>query len=198
MQQQLIQMLHEAAESDLFATIVNAPFQFQVDAALMFLGIIVLLLADSKSKQIYRVALTNNDMAEAAKKVSVKKFQDIVIPTNSRKNLIAQVIRNGRPAMTTDWKDLFIPSLTPAQSRINQANAGIASSAVYPLTGMDCGGALIFSYYQYIDKISAKTKKFMESYVQGVSDELSKHPALCESYLVNLELAPGNLRRPKK
>lgn len=196
MQQQLITMLQNATDKTLFSVIVNAPFQFQVEAALMFLGIVVLLLADSKTKLIYRVALTDNDLAEATKKVSVKKFHDIKIPVNSRKNLIAQVIRKGKPAMTTDWKDLFAPELTPAQARINQANAGIASSAVYPLSGLDSDGALIFSFYQYIDKINAKTKKFMDSYAMEVSAALANHPAVCERYLKSFE--SGDLKARKK
>lgn len=175
-------MLQDAADNDFISAIVNAPFQFQVETALMFLGIIALLLVDQRTKMIYWAALTNNDLAEAAKKLSAKKIQEIKIPTKSRKNLTAQAIRNGKPAMTADWKDLFIPALTPAQSRINQANAGIASSAVYPLSGLNTGGAIIFSFYQYLDKISPKTKKFMDFYSQQVITELLRRPVAYDSY----------------
>lgn len=183
MEQQLAGMLQDSADDDLFRAIVNVPFRLKVESALMFLGIIVLLLADKKTKIIYRVAMTDNELAEATKKVSVKRFRDIKVPISSRKNIIAKVIRGDKPAMTTDWKDLFIPALTPAQARINQANAGIACSAVYPLTGLESGGALIFSFYQYIDKINAKTKKFMDFYAKEVSAQLNKRPSVCQDYL---------------
>jgi hypothetical protein len=157
----------------LFNMIVNAPFQYKVEMALLFLGIIVLLLVDNEHKTINRVALTNNDLARGAKKMSVKRFEDIKIPLNYPDNSIAEAIRSGKPQETSDWKSLFIPELTPQEARFNQAGAGVGFSAIYPLNARD-GGALIFSYYQYPEDIGGIQHEFMRKYTKLVTQCLGR------------------------
>jgi hypothetical protein len=159
-------------DKDLFDAIVNAPFtSLKVETAFLFLGIIVLLLVDKASGTINRIALSNTELAKATTDVSVKKFEEIKIPLGYEKNLIAKVIKTGKPFMTSDWKYLFAPALKPAEARVNQANAGIALSAVYPLSVRD-GGAMIFSYFQYPEQIGSAQKSFMEKYTAVVSQYL--------------------------
>jgi hypothetical protein len=159
-------------DQELFEAIVNVPFtKLKVQSAFLFLGIIVLLLVDKKDGVINRIALSNTELAEASKEVSVKRFEDIKIPLNYEKNLIAKVIKTGKPYMTSDWKYLFAPDLKPAEARLNQANAGIALSAVYPLKARD-GGAMIFSYFQYPEQIGEAQRAFMEKYSQLVTSLL--------------------------
>lgn len=151
-------------DSELFNTIVNAPFQTnQMETALLFLGIIVLLLVNKETGQIDRVALSNTELAHNTETVSAIPFIDIKIALNHRSNTIAQAIATGEPQQTTDWKTLFTPALTAEQARINQASGGIAYSAVYPLQARD-GGALIFSYFQYSQSIGRSQSAFMERY----------------------------------
>jgi len=160
-------------DNELLDTIVNAPFTaLKVETAFLFLGIIVLLLVDKEAGTINRIALSNTDLAKATKEVSVKRFEDIVIPLNYTKNCIARAISTGVPDTTTDWKDLFVPALKSAEARINQANAGIAYSAVYPLNARD-GGAMIFSYYQYPDHIGHTQAEFMSHYASLVETFLN-------------------------
>jgi hypothetical protein len=171
----VLEKMLKACKSDkeLFAAIVNAPFTaLKVETAFLFLGIIVLLLVDKEAGTINRIALSNTDLAKATKEVSVKKFEDIVIPLDYTKNCIARAINTGVPDTTTDWKDLFAPALKPAEARINQANAGIAYSAVYPLNARD-GGAMIFSYYQYPDHIGHAQADFMSHYASLVETFLN-------------------------
>jgi hypothetical protein len=152
------------SDQELFSAIVNSPFtRLKIQTAFMFLGIIVLLLVDKANGTINRIALSNTEMANATKEVSVKKFEDIKIPLGHTKNCIARAINTGVPDTTTDWKELFVPALKPAEARLNQANAGIAYSAVYPLEARD-GGALIFSYFQYPDQIGPTQADFMGHY----------------------------------
>jgi hypothetical protein len=160
---------------ELYQTIVNAPMHnFKVETAFLFLGIIVLLLVDKENGTINRIALSNTALAEATKQVSAKRFEDIKIPLVHTKNIIAEAIRSGEPQDTTDWRFLFEPALTKEQARVNQANAGIAYSAVYPLKGVGDGAAMIFSYFQYPENIGDEQKQFMEKYSQIVSESLRK------------------------
>ena len=159
------------SNDDLFQAIVNAPFKYRVETALLFLGIIVLLLVNEKSGQIERVALSKTELADNTKKVSMLSFEEITIPLNNQENIIAKAINSGKPQDTTDWKYLFTPALTPEQARINQASGGIAYSAVYPFQARQ-GGALIFSYFQYLNQIGPLQTEFMEKYLAMVEKSL--------------------------
>ena len=159
-------------DAELFKLIVNSPFdKANVQMAFLFLGIIVLLLVNKKTGMIDRVALSETDLAKRTTEVSVIPFEKIKISADNADNIIAKAIRSSQMQDTTDWKYLFTPSLTPAQARINQANAGIAYSAVCPLSARD-GGALIFSYYQYKELVGEDQQEFMAKYAQLVSDSL--------------------------
>jgi len=152
-----------AGDSDLFQAIADAPFASPVPAALIFLGIVVLLQVNPAAKMIERVALSQTEMARMTTDVTAVPFHDIKIPLNHYDNIIAHAIASGEPSDTTDWRFLFEPAMTPEQARINQANAGIAYSAVYPLAARS-GGALIFSYFQYQHKIGEQQLEFMQKY----------------------------------
>jgi len=154
---------------DRYAAIANSPFSTPHQTALLFLGIIVLLVVNEQDKTIDRVALSDTSHADATKAVSAKRFEDIRIPLNARGNLIAQVIQSQRPAGTADWAGLFTPELTPEQARINQANSGIGYSMVHPVTGSSRRGALIFSYFMYPENITQQQHDFMEHYTRLVS-----------------------------
>jgi hypothetical protein len=158
----------------LHQTIVNAPFEFRAATAFIFLGIVVLLLVDEKTGTIDRIALSDTVHADATQEVSAKPFSDIRIPLDESENLIARVVRSGKPDGTGDWSGLFAPELTPEQARINQASGGIGYSAVYPLSaGGKRKGAMIFSYYQYPEAIAEAQTQFMQTYTALVSQRLS-------------------------
>lgn len=164
---ELEEALHTAkGDSELFDTIVNAPFKYRVQTSLLSLGIIVLLLVNRKTQTIDRIALTDNELAEMAKRRSIKKFEEIKIPLGHSENIIAKTIETEEPQSSNDWKYLFMPELTEEAARFNQADSGISFSAVYPLLGARDGGALIFSYYQYGYTINQDQKDFMSRYAQ--------------------------------
>ena len=164
--------LNSATDDDqLFSLIVNAPFTEPVPAAFIFLGIVVLLQVDTRTGVINRVALSETDFARSTTEVSVVPFHDIKIPVDHYENVIASAIKSYEPKDTIDWKFLFDPAMPPEQARINQASAGIAYSAVYPLQSRDCG-ALIFSYYQYQGDIGIEQIEFMRQYTQLVDSAL--------------------------
>ena len=159
-------------QEQLFRAIVDAPFEYPIEAAELYLGIVVLLLVDKKSGLIDRVTLSDTELAKGTTDMSVKRFEDIRIPADYPDNLIAQVIRTGHSQGTADWQYLFAPALTPEEARLNQAAGAIAFSAVYPLSGAN--GALIFSYYQYPEKIGHRQQTFMKMYSGLVDKRLSE------------------------
>jgi len=166
----------KAAQSkdELQHAIVNLPFDQPVETAHLFLGIIVLLIANKQRGTIDRVALSKTELAQNTKNVSPKPFEEIRIPLDHTENIIAQAIATKSPQSTSDWKDLFAPELTPEEARLNQASGGIAYSAVYPLNAVPDGGAMIFSYYQYPQAIGEAQEAFMQRYSSLCSEALTK------------------------
>jgi len=162
---------------ELLKAIVDLPFEHKLETASLDLGIIVLLLADKEANVIHRVALSNTELAKGTTDISVKRFEDIKIPLDYPDNVIATAIERNEPQMTADWQYLFAPALTPEEARLNQAAGAIACSAVYPLRAAHVSGALIFSYYQYPEKVGAMQQKFMQSYSQIVAAVLSRMAA---------------------
>lgn len=166
----------EAANSqtELYDSIVNAPFDDRVETAFLFLGIIVLLVVNKKTGMIDRVALSNTELAKNTTTVSVLPFHDIKIPLDNPDNIISIAIQTQARQDTTDWNKLFTPALSADEARLNQASGGIAYSAVYPLKGCKNGAALIFSYYQYPHEIGERQHRFMEAYSELCSDVLGR------------------------
>lgn len=161
-----------ANDKELFRRIVNTPFrELKVETAFLFLGIIVLLMVNKKTGEIDRVALSNTELAKLTTDVSVIPFEEIKIPLGHHENVIAQAIEKNEMQDTTDWKYLFEPGMSAEHARINQANAGIAYSAAYPIKARD-GAAMIFSYYQYEGAIGKAQHEFMRKYTEIVQDLL--------------------------
>jgi len=158
----------------LYQVIVDEPFKYKVESALLLLGIVVLLLANKKTSSIDRVALSNTSLAKDTTKVSVKRFEDIKIPLDHPDNAIAKAILSGKHQDVTDWDYLFMPALTAKQARLNQAGGGIGYSCVYPLVGLKDGGALIFSYYLFAGKLQFAQRDFMRKYSSLVTNSLKQ------------------------
>lgn len=156
---------------ELYKLIVNTPFVYKLAVTKLSLGIMVLLLVNKKQDTIDRIALSDNELAEATKAISAKPFEDIKIPLDNKENIISRVIKTGKPHSTVDWRFLFIPELTAQEARFNQAAGGIGFSAVFPLKARD-GGALIYSYYQYQEDIGKEQYDFMKKYTKVVNSSL--------------------------
>lgn len=160
-------------QKDLYRTIVNAPFHDPLFSTQLDLGVVVLLLVNDASKTIDRIALSDTYSANGAVRMSPKPFKEIRIPINNSENIIAQAIKSKQPKQTRDWKDLFVPDLTPQEARFNQAGAGIECSIVYPLSKDKVTGALIFSMYQPLDQIDARHHDFMSKFAALVESKIS-------------------------
>jgi hypothetical protein len=165
----------EAAKSEtqLYESIVNAPFYNKRVTTMMGLGFLSFVLINRTTKTIDRIAISKTDLAQGALDITVKPFRDLKVPIGYKGNAVAEAIRSGRYQQTNDWDYLLKPSLKPEEARLNQAAAGIASSYVYPLTGAKNPGAIIFQYFITLDKIESVHREFMFRYTKLVSQALS-------------------------
>lgn len=158
-------------EAELYKAIVNAPFHDLLRALQIDLGTIVLLLVNTKTKTIDRIALSDTEAARGAVRMSNKPFEKIKIPLSHKTNIISKALATSQPQNTEDWRYLFAPALNAQEAHFNQAGAGIESSYVYPVSGKKTG-ALIFSLYQPISNISNEHTDFMQFYSKLVTEKI--------------------------
>lgn len=159
----------------LLQAIVDVPFTDKLHATELGLGIMVLLLVNEKEGTLDRIALSNTERAKDAQDISAKPFHEIRIPLDRDDNQLVTAINSHQPQFTDDWATMFVPELTPEEARFNQAGAGIACSALYPLVtfGQEKAcGALIFSYFEPLSTIDDIHRAFMETYADTVAAKL--------------------------
>jgi hypothetical protein len=161
---ELKKSLNTASPKNLYQSIVDAPFIDRTMTARMGLGIVVLLLINHKENTIDRIALARTDLAKGTLDMTTKPFKEIKIPLNDRNNYIAIAIRRKHHMATSDWQYLFMPALSAEEARMNQAGGGIAGSIIYPLDDTGETGAMIFSYYEPLDRIEKYQYSFMSFY----------------------------------
>lgn len=160
------------SEPDLLDLIVNTPFKYKLEVTQLSLGIISMFLLDKANGSIDRAALSNSVLAEVAWQRSYNKLRNLKIPTdNNKDNVIVQTIMTAKPHSTTDWSNLYTPSINEEEARFLQADSGIGFSAVYPLIKKGCG-AIIYSYYQYQEDLDDDQYNFMNEYSEIVSEAL--------------------------
>ena len=164
------------SKQELYTEIVDGPFKEQLFVTSLGLGIVVLLLVNDKSGTLDRIALSSNDLAAGAIKMSAKPFHEIKIPLTYKKNILIKAIHTGKHQQTENWANMFSPELTAQEARFNQSGAGIDCSVVYPLHGNDSRptGAMIFSYFEPLDHITKEHLDFMQSYANIASKALTK------------------------
>lgn len=161
----------------LFHAIVNTPFTDKLHATELGLGIVVLLLVNEKNGTLDRIALSETEMAKGAVEISAKPFHEIRIPLDHTQNMLIRVVKNHEPEFTEDWSGMFSPELTPEEARFNQAGAGIACSAAYPLLSFDgktALGCMIFSYFEPLKELGDRHYAFMKVYADTVAAKLAE------------------------
>lgn len=161
-----------SAPAKLYGRIVNTPFSYRRETTLLGLGIIVLLLTNKADGTIDRVALSKTEHADGAQAISVKKFEDIQIPLDATDNILVQAVLQDEYKFVTDWKYMFIPTLTAEEARLNQAGAAIDCSVIYPLSNLPSGGCMIFSYFEPMGKLTTGHHRFMSAYSAASADAL--------------------------
>lgn len=168
----LTAQLDAAKPGNIYQIVVSVPFENGVDMVLLFLGFICLYIVDEKKNKIQLVAASGTEEYRLAIEYIDFKLEEYVLDFKKNKdNTIVQAITSGKPKHTTDWATLNSGQNSTKSVRLNQANSGIAYTAIYPLQG-PTRGALMFNYYQYPDGIGAAQEAFMKRYTKLVSSHL--------------------------
>lgn len=170
----LAKLLGAATPRNIYQVIVSAPFEDSIDMVLLFLGFICLYIVDQNKNVIHLVAASGTEEYRLAVEHMDFKPEDYTLTFDKHKdNTIVQAIAGGKPKDTTDWATLN-SGHTPVEAvRLNQANSGIAYTAVHPLAG-PVKGALMYNYYQYPDGIGDAQETFMKRYTKLVSEHLPR------------------------
>jgi hypothetical protein len=142
-----------------------------IESVRLELGVVVLLLKNSKTATIDRIALSRTEPAAGAVRMSNKPFHEIKIPLDATENAIVKAVESKKTQFVTDWKYLFIPELSPEEARDNQRGAGILCSVVHPFYGTKQDGALIFSFLCARPNIGSRHISFIESYTEAVGKQ---------------------------
>ncbi len=148
--------------------IVDAPFSF-IEVVMLELGVVVLLIENTETKTIDRLALSRTEPAAGAVQASKKPFNEIRIPLSEKTNAIVKALQTKKAQIVTDWKYLFIPELTAQEARDNQHGAGILCSVVSPLKNSDRRGAIIFSFLCPEGDLSDDHYRFIDDFTEIVS-----------------------------
>lgn len=159
-------------DEQLFEAIANAPFHDKLQTTNLDLGMIVFVLVNKAEQTIDRISYSHTSPAHDAIKASPKTFQEIKLPLNNKVNVTCRAIQTDEPQMTSDWRYLFTPVISADAARLNQAEAGMGCSFIYPLINARDGGALIFSFYQTLDMIGPEHHEFMKTYTKLASGHL--------------------------
>lgn len=170
----LASTLASASESNKYKVIVEAPFGNTINMAFLFLGFICLYLVDEGKGEIQLMAASGTEQYRlAVEQYNFKPSEFHLRFAIDKNNTIVQAIVNGRPQDTTDWVTLSRKHKSAEAVRLNQANSGIAYTAIYPLSS-SVRGAMMYNFYQYPDEIDGKQRGFMEKYTDLVSTFISK------------------------
>jgi hypothetical protein len=165
-----------SSQMQLFQTIANLPFEYRLEMALLFLGLITLYLADPEEEVVKLAAVSDTEHY----RVSVQNYKfdpsSFKVPLADHDNSIVKAIKQAKAQTTTDWATLSRANVHPKYSRDNQASSGIAHNTIYPLD-VPGGGAMLFAYYQYQENMGKPQQEFMGKYSALVSTVLKQRLA---------------------
>ncbi len=165
------------SKPELFRAVANLPFEYKLETALLFLGLISFFIADKEAGEVKLAAVSDTEYYRAAVENYNFDPKNYRISLDDPANSIAKTIKTSKPQKTNDWANLRRPGVPSKYPRANQANSGIANNAVYPLD-IPGGGALLYSYYQYGEDMGKPQEEFMSKYAALVSKALKRAPSL--------------------
>ena len=165
--------LASAPEGNKYKMIVDAPFENKVGMAFLFLGFICLYIVDEHKREIQLMTASGTEeYSRAVEQYNFKPANFHLDFVADKDNTIVQAIVTGEPRDTDDWVTVSRQNKSPEAVRLNQANSGIAYTAIYPFSSPLKGG-LMYNFYQYPDKIDSTQRDFMKKYTSLVSTYLS-------------------------
>ncbi len=169
----LSSIIASALEESRYKAVVEAPFGDKINMAFLFLGFICLYIVDEKKGEVQLKAASGTEQYRLAVERYNFKLSDFHLRFDADKdNTIVQAIASGKPQGTADWVTLSRKHKSAEAVRLNQANSGIAYTAIYPFSS-SVRGALMYNFYQYPDKIDGEQRAFMKKYTDLVSTFIS-------------------------
>ena len=170
----LAKSLASAPADTLNTTIVESLFDDKISMAFLFLGFICLYIVDEKKDEIHLMAASGTEQYRLAiERYNFKPSEFHLHFDTDKNNTIVKAISSGKPQFTTDWLTLSRKHKSADVVRLNQANSGIAYTAVYPFTSK-VRGALMYNFYQYPEQIGNIQHDFMKRYTKLASSYLSQ------------------------
>ncbi len=132
--------------------------------------IIVLSLYDKESGGLKRVSLSQTPEAKAATAASAIPFEKIVIPIDQTENYCVRAFLDQKKYVTTDWKDILTPPLSPQEARTNQEASGIKTSMILPilLKGKSVG-VVIFSMVKGYSEVKETELELLSGFTDIVA-----------------------------
>lgn len=160
---------------------------------------VLLSLVDSKKK--YLVAHSIPEKSPVAKAVFELVGGDIAkykVSLKSRKNVMVQAVRDKRPKMTTDLKDMISPPLPDkVAERIARLKPLAKSVIVIPIVvGEECWGAMAYSLIRPPEEIAASDMEMMGAVTRelGIALERSRFYEKLKSINEKLKEANEHLK----
>jgi len=160
-----------SSTDDLYDLVANAPFDYTVETALLFLGFISFFLVDEKAQVVRLAGVTHNEHYEMSIRGYAFNPKTFKLSLNETDNSIVKAIISGQKTGTGDWTTIKRSQANDEATRLNQANSGIASSVIYPLSGKR-RGAIMYNFFQYSEDMGAEQQEFMEYYTRLVEEAL--------------------------
>ena len=137
--------------------------------AFLFLGFICLYVVDEAKNEVQLVAASGTEeYARAVERYNFNLTKFHLSLADNPDNTIVKAIVRSKPQDTTDWVTLSRKGSSPETVRFNQANSGIAYTAIYPFSSPR-RGAMMYNFYQYPDKIDDAQREFMQKYTALVA-----------------------------
>lgn len=154
----------------------NEVVQKIADSVLLELGylklgysIVVLALIDEKQEVLKRISISKTKKAQKALEITPIPFEEIIIPFSADENLCIRAIKEGKPFVTHDWKDILVPAYKEKDAREVQSVVGIKTSMVYPITYHgQSKGIIIFSMVKEESEVSDEERDLIKGYTDIV------------------------------
>jgi len=162
-----------ADQDSLSQLIVEAPFAFEREAGLLFLGFISYFLVDEAGQALQLIGVTDNDYYRQSVQGYPFAVKEYIVPLTATDNSLIQALHEGKPVVSTNWESLRREDAPEGVARLNQASGGIGYSVAYPLTGKT-QGALLFNYFGLPENIGEPQDDFMARYAKLVERALAR------------------------
>lgn len=131
--------------------------------------VIVLTLLDTDKQQLRRIAISETEAARKFLEASPIPFKDIIIPLNTKDNLLVKAIKEDKLQVTSQVADVLSPALTREWVQNFQEKLDIKTSLVFPVKVRDkVLGALIFSLTKPQKQITDEEWSILDSFVGAV------------------------------